>query len=304
MGINVPAVESGPAFGRYAVMAIAFSAALLRISRVEPFDCTICRRLRSANSRVTVSREVPIICAISSCVSASLRRGSDLAVSPFLVLHSSSSLASFSPAEWESPRARISRQALLYLSLSCSATRRQASLCSLRKRKKSSRLTKFTWHGSTVSAVNSYGLPLTVALRPSTSPGSAIFRIKVFPSVEQMESFTRPLHSTKMPRGVCPSTNRTAPLGYAVAYLMFSNDCSAAGGRSQKICSARILHARQLSMMSRPYGVSTTTPCTSHRIPATFGPTTADSALAAKTRQCCRTSAHRTLPGEGGHLHR
>src|SRR5271165_7191411 len=43
---------------------------------------------------------------------------------------------------------------------------------------------------------------------------------------------------------------------------MFSNDCNAAGGRSQKICSARILHARQLSMMSRPYGVSTLTPCT------------------------------------------
>src|SRR5271167_4051152 len=42
---------------------------------------------------------------------------------------------------------------------------------------------------------------------------------------------------------------------------MDSNDCNASGGRSQRICSARILQDRQLSIMSRPYGVSTTTPC-------------------------------------------
>ena len=46
---------------RYCVIAIAFSAALLRISKVEPLVCTICRFLRSANNLVTVSREVPII---------------------------------------------------------------------------------------------------------------------------------------------------------------------------------------------------------------------------------------------------
>src|ERR1017187_8087635 len=63
-----------------------------------------------------------------------------------------------------------------------------------------------------------------------------------------------------MPRGDWPSTNSTAPLGYAVAYLMFSNDCRAAAGRSQKMWSTRILQVRQFSMMSSPYGESTTSP--------------------------------------------
>src|SRR5579864_1488376 len=45
-------------------------ATLLRITRVEPLDCTIWRFFKSANNRVTVSREVPIIWAISSWVSA------------------------------------------------------------------------------------------------------------------------------------------------------------------------------------------------------------------------------------------
>jgi len=62
----------------YYVVTMAFSAALLRITRFEPLDSMICRFLRSANSRVTVSRDVPIICAISSCVSANLRHGSAL----------------------------------------------------------------------------------------------------------------------------------------------------------------------------------------------------------------------------------
>src|ERR1019366_5819279 len=135
--------------------ARTFSAALFRMRRVEPFFYTICRFLRAANKRVTVSRDVPIICAISSWVSASLKRGSALAASPFCTLQSNSSFASLSAAEWGSPIARISRQAALYLSLNCSATCRQASLCSLSRRWKSSRFTKFTWHGSTVSAVNS-----------------------------------------------------------------------------------------------------------------------------------------------------
>jgi hypothetical protein len=54
------------AYSIYDVLAIDFSAALLRISSVEPFAMTIWRFFKSANRRVTVSREVPIICAISS----------------------------------------------------------------------------------------------------------------------------------------------------------------------------------------------------------------------------------------------
>jgi hypothetical protein len=48
------------------LLANASKAALLRINSMDPFNCTICRIFRSAKRRVTVSREVPIIWAISS----------------------------------------------------------------------------------------------------------------------------------------------------------------------------------------------------------------------------------------------
>src|ERR1700690_1836998 len=99
-----------------------------------------------------------------------------------------------------------------------------------------------------------------VALRPSTSPGSASFTITVLPLGELMESFTLPLQSTKMPRGICPSTNNTAPWGYAAAYFMFSNAWSAVAGRSQKIRSVRNLQVMQLSTISIPYGESMNEP--------------------------------------------
>src|SRR5579883_2006158 len=63
-----------------------------------------------------------------------------------------------------------------------------------------------------------------------------------------------------MPRGAWPSTNNTAPLGYAVAYLMDSKDCKAPAGRSQKSRSARSLQVKQLSMISSPYGDNTAQP--------------------------------------------
>src|ERR1700722_240801 len=93
-----------------------------------------------------------------------------------------------------------------------------------------------------------------VALNPSTSPGSASFTIMVLPLGELMESFTLPWQSTKMPRGSCPSTNSTAPGGYAVANFMSSKACSMVGGRLQKIRSARSLQVMQLSTISIPYG--------------------------------------------------
>src|ERR1700689_2995906 len=95
-----------------------------------------------------------------------------------------------------------------------------------------------------------------VALNPSTSPGSASFIMMVRPLGELMESFTVPLHNTKIPRGICPSTNSTASGGYALAYLMFSRLRRAASGRSQKIRSARSLQVTQLSIISIPYGES------------------------------------------------
>jgi hypothetical protein len=48
-------------YAGYPVLANASKAFLLRIDSAEPFRCTIWRFLRSARTRVTVSREVPII---------------------------------------------------------------------------------------------------------------------------------------------------------------------------------------------------------------------------------------------------
>src|SRR6516164_6121871 len=52
---------------------------------------------------------------------------------------------------------------------------------------------------------------------------------------------------------------------------MVSKACKSGAERSQKMCSARNLQLRQFSMMSSPYGVSTTTPCDSQRIAACRG---------------------------------
>jgi hypothetical protein len=72
-----------------------------RITRVEPSNRISCFFRKSLSSRVTVSRDAPIICAISSCVSPLLTRTSF----PFTEggVHESNSFASF-PAE---ERARI-----------------------------------------------------------------------------------------------------------------------------------------------------------------------------------------------------
>jgi len=83
-------MKAEPPFMLYFGFASSSSAALLRINSVEPLRCAICRFLNSVNRRVTVSREVPIISAISSCVKANLTRGSCLADSPSFELHSRS----------------------------------------------------------------------------------------------------------------------------------------------------------------------------------------------------------------------
>jgi hypothetical protein len=72
---------------------IASRAVRLRITRVEPSKRISCFFLRSLNSRVTVSRDAPIICALSSCVSPELTRTS--LPLPVGGVQDSSSLASF-----------------------------------------------------------------------------------------------------------------------------------------------------------------------------------------------------------------
>lgn len=61
--------------------------------------------------RVTVSRDVPIICAISSWVNASLRRGSALADSPFCALQSSSSFTLSNPGSKRAIKDYVESQA-------------------------------------------------------------------------------------------------------------------------------------------------------------------------------------------------
>ena len=52
--------------------------------------------------------------------------------------------------------------------------------------------TVFTWHGSIASAVTSWGTFASTALSPITSPGPAIFRIIVLPSLDVEEILTWP----------------------------------------------------------------------------------------------------------------
>jgi acyl-CoA hydrolase len=89
---------------------IFFSAAGLRMIRVAPFNCTSCFFLNCENKRLTVSRVVPMISAISSCVSVSFTcTGSPFGNSP---LHDSlhqpnSNFANLSEGELLSPSVRI-----------------------------------------------------------------------------------------------------------------------------------------------------------------------------------------------------
>src|SRR5208337_4616250 len=86
-------------------LTICSSAALLRMIRVAPFSCTSCFFLNCENRRLTVSRVVPMISAISSCVSVTFTcRGSPLTV---VLDHPSSNFANLSEGELVSPRVRI-----------------------------------------------------------------------------------------------------------------------------------------------------------------------------------------------------
>src|SRR5437868_7848843 len=67
------------------------------MTRVEPSSLIICFRLKSLSTRVTVSREAPIICAISSWVSTERTRISRSPL-PLPGVQESNSLANF-PAE-------------------------------------------------------------------------------------------------------------------------------------------------------------------------------------------------------------
>ena len=82
--------------------AKASSAVRFRITNVDPSSRINCFFFRSLNNRVTVSRDAPIICAISSCVSPERTR---ISFNPFVAggVQDNSNVASL-PAD---DRARI-----------------------------------------------------------------------------------------------------------------------------------------------------------------------------------------------------
>lgn len=85
------------------------SAGRLRIMSVDPFRCSNCLFLNSANRRLTVSRVVPIISAISSSVNVSLT-----CIEPsfcaFLLDQERRRWANFSEGEVARPSVRILRK--------------------------------------------------------------------------------------------------------------------------------------------------------------------------------------------------
>src|SRR5664280_1066828 len=140
---------------------------------------------------VTVTRDIPMICPISSWVNGTLI--------PWVVTvpelsHDQSSIkrAIRSGAEFI-VNERICRYACWHSWLTCFAACMQATPCSFRNLRKSSRFTKFSWHGWPVSAIVSCGKPEMVAFNPNTSPGLATFSMRVLPSFELADDFTRPL---------------------------------------------------------------------------------------------------------------
>jgi hypothetical protein len=72
---------------------------------------------------------------------------------------------------------------------------------------------KFTQACSETTAVTSYGLPERMAGSAISSPTSATFKMISFPSTEEVEILTRPLHTAKIPRAGWPSINKIGPLG-------------------------------------------------------------------------------------------
>src|ERR1043165_225667 len=88
-----------------------------------------------------------------------------------------------------------------------------ATVCSWRKRRKSSRLMKFTCDGSVVSADDLYALPVSTELRPRHSPCWAMRVMRVLPSPDEMLSLTAPRQRTKTRRGGGPAAYGRAPSG-------------------------------------------------------------------------------------------
>src|SRR5271166_1710953 len=77
---------------------------------------------------------------------------------------------------------------------------------------------------------------------------------------------------------------------------MASNDCKASGERPQNIFADRVLHARQLSVISSPYGVIKATSCSSHNWPVCAMPEPGRGAPRELRASMSRFDPHRRVP--------
>jgi hypothetical protein len=94
--------------------------------------------------------------------------------------------------------------------------------------------------------VTSCELPVNDALRPKTSPGTAIRRTSRFPDSEHTDSFARPSHKIKTPRAAWPARNSIVFRGHERVSFIVSRAWSTLLGKSQKSRSGRSVQLRQL----------------------------------------------------------
>jgi hypothetical protein len=149
-----------------------------------------CLCLKLARRRDTVSRELPIMLAISSCVRVRETRvcpGMEFFAGfrskrkrPAFLQRSSRAQGSGLPDRWRDKCCLASPQLA-----------RTVSPCVRRKARKSSRRMKFVCVGSNASAVSSEGLSESVLGKPMISPGSAIRKITALPAAEAPKILTR-----------------------------------------------------------------------------------------------------------------
>jgi len=93
-------------------------------------------------------------------------------------------------------------------------------------------------------------VPEIAAPGPRASPDSAVLSMRILPSRGVVERFTLPEHKMNMPRGLCPSTNRIAPAGRVLLWLIRFSDSRAAWERPQEKPGLVLAHCAQLSTIS------------------------------------------------------
>src|SRR5579859_5237872 len=163
------------------------------------------------STRLTVSRDVFVMLAISSWVSATIKRRSLVAVARAPSNHSSSNEASLPATVLGSAKRQTLFRATRYSRNRQLVASAEASGNCFNNWRKSLTRMAFTRHNSAASAVVSWADPLMAALMPRISPGPATRRMAVRPSRELTESLTRPESIKKTQRGVSPSTKSISP---------------------------------------------------------------------------------------------